>query len=472
MPNLPKPKTTQNAAEEMVQNQQNPELLLSGRLAAWFKVIAVAMITLVAFEVVAVSTAMPYVVEALHGEQYYALVSGIGLAMQLTTTALAGPWCDAKGPKAPLYIGLALFICGLLVATFAPSILVLVVGRAIQGIGGGLTLVPLYVMVGAHVKQSKQPAFFAAFALAWVLPSFIGPLVAGIFVEHLHWRLVFGICPLLYAVLLPVAYSRFKHFPQIHAPRPLEIRRALIVASLLAGALVASLQIISGTDPADFNGILIVTALLASALLFAVVRVLVPKGTLLAARGVPATIALRGLINGATIATEIYLVLLLKEVHGWEATQAGFVMTAGSATWALGSWVQGRISTPQFRAALAIVGPILQLIGTAATMLALLPGISGWVLLAGWLVAGFGTGALYPATSVHALAVTPPEHHGEVSSGLQVADTLGGALMMAYLGIIYAISFALGTAAFAATISFSCIVIALCIWIGTRTEMR
>lgn len=448
--------------------QQDPKLLLSGRLAAWFKIISVVMISLVAFEVVAVSTAMPYVVEDLNGKQYYALVSGIPLAMQLLTTALAGPWCDAKGPKPPLYIGLGLFITGLLIATFSPSILFLVLGRGIQGLGGGLTIVPLYVMVGAHVKASKQPAFFAAFALAWVLPSLIGSLVAGFFVEHVHWRLVFGICPIFYAALLPLAASKFKDFPRIHEPRPFVISRALLIASAISGVCVAALQIISGTKPADFTPWLIAAALIISIVLFTAARTLFPEGTLVARRGVPATIALRGLLNGTTVATEIYLVLLLKEVHNWGATQAGFVMTAGSLTWALGSWIQGKLSMPRHRALLPIIGPSLQLIGMIITIFSLLPHTSGWIVMIGWLLAGFGTGMIYPATTVHALNLTPAERHGEVSSAISVADTLSASVLMAYLGIIYALAYGLGAGTFALVVGFSAALVSLALWVATR----
>lgn len=448
-------------------------LLLSGYLAAWFKIIAVAMVSIVAFEAVAVSTAMPYVVEALHGEQYYALVSGIPLAAQLITTALAGPWCDAKGPKPPLYIGITAFIVGLLIATAAPTVTILTIGRGIQGLGGGLTLVPLYVMVGAYVREDKQPAFFAAFGMAWVVPSLVGPMIAGFFVEYLHWRFVFGICPLLYVVLAPIMIQKFKQFPQIHEPLPIKLPRTLILAALISGLLVASLQMISGTKPGDFSPLLMVVTLLISVALITTSRQLFPAGTYLARRGVPATVALRGLINAATVACEIYLVLMLKEVHGWGATQAGFVMTTGSITWALGSWVQGRLHDPQKRALLPYFGPALQLIGTLMTMTALLPHSTGWLVLLGWVVAGFGTGALYPATTVHALALTPPAQHGEVSSALTVADTLGAAALMAYGGIVYAIALGMGSAiaAFTAVLGMYAGFVAISMWVGTRARM-
>ena len=67
---------------------------LSGYLAAWFKIIATGMITLVAFEAIAVNTAMPFIVDRLDGKNLFALAAGISMSTQLITTALAGAWVD------------------------------------------------------------------------------------------------------------------------------------------------------------------------------------------------------------------------------------------------------------------------------------------------------------------------------------------------------------------------------------------
>lgn len=444
------------------------QVLVSGQLAFWLKAMALTIITLVAFEVVAVTTAMPYVVEALHGEQYYAFVSGVPLATQLITTALAGEWCDSKDPRSPLYIGAAGFMLGLVLATFSPNIFVLIAARAIQGLGAGLLIVPFYVMVGAYIKPSKQPAFFAAFSLAWVLPSLIGPVVAGFFVEYLHWRLVFGVCPILCIIAAPMFLKQLRAFPPIHENRPFRLGAKIISAAIVSGILLALLQSISGVKPEDFNLPFILAALGVSALLVLVARPLFPRGTFLAWRGVPSIVVIRGIVNGTVLSIELYLVLLLKELHDWGPTQAGFVITAGSVTWAVGSWVQGKIDDDKQRALLPIIGPAVEFAGVLIALAALIPGVSGWLVLIGWLLSGFGAGILYPAMTVYALALTDKSRHGEVSSALALADTMGAAVLVAYAGILYALFFGLGAGAFAIAIGSQCVLILLCLWLGRR----
>lgn len=452
----------------MVKDGDKSGHYLSGYLAVWFKIMAAGMITMVAFEAVAVATAMPFVVEKLHGEQFYALAAGIPMAAQLVTTAFAGPWVDAKGPHQVMYVGIVGFLGGLLLATAAPDILTLVIGRAVQGLGGGLLIVPLYVMVGSYVLPRKQPAFFATFAMAWVLPSLVGPLVAGLLVDYVHWRWVFGITPLIFVAFFPFLWPKFRRFPALHESKHLTVSPLLLVSIIVSGVLVGFLQVISGTRPQEFSsGMIALTLALSAGVLFFSYHIL-PTGTFLLRRGVPATVVFRGLVNGTFIATETYLPLMLKIVHHWGPTGAGLVLTASGVTWALGSWLQARIEKYRTRRLINIIGPIGQLAGTAITLLALLPDYGPWWVLGGWCLAGLLIGSMYPYTTVNALGITPAEHHGEVSSALTLSDTLGAAILIAYAGIVYALTYPLGPAAFAFAIGLQMILILAAIFIGPR----
>ena len=166
---------------------------------------SVALITLVAFETLAVATAMPTVARALDGMSLYALVFGAPLAAQLFATPLGGAWCDARGVRGCLYTGITLFAGGLLVCGLSPTMEVLVSGRVLQGLGGGFLIVPLYVLVGSVVAPERRPAFFAAFSAAWVVPSLVGPMVAGLVVEQFSWRWIFlSVPPLAVAAMVEI----------------------------------------------------------------------------------------------------------------------------------------------------------------------------------------------------------------------------------------------------------------------------
>ena len=145
---------------------QNERVFLSPSEEQLLKWLSVGLISLIAFEALAVATAMPTVVSALHGDNLYALAMGVVMATQLMTTALAGPWSDSRSPQSCLYTGVGLFVLGLVICSSAQTMELFVLGRAVQGLGGGLSIVPLYTLIGNHVRPTRQPSFFAAFAAA------------------------------------------------------------------------------------------------------------------------------------------------------------------------------------------------------------------------------------------------------------------------------------------------------------------
>jgi len=168
---------------------------------------SVLLITLVAFEELAATTIMPAVVASFDAAAWYPVASGAALATQLSATVVAGALADWKGPRLVLFGGMVLFAVGLVISAVAPTIIIFVVGRALQGLGGGLLVVPLYVLIGAVASPGHRPVFFAAFSLAWVLPSLVGPAIAGHVTEVWGWHYVFGVVPLFVVIAaVPVVY--------------------------------------------------------------------------------------------------------------------------------------------------------------------------------------------------------------------------------------------------------------------------
>ncbi|MCF2706466.1 MFS transporter [Arcanobacterium haemolyticum] len=406
------------------------------RVLLW---LSVAVISLIAFEALAVATAMPTVVDALDGHNLYALAMGVVLATQLMTTALAGPWSDSKGPQSCLYTGIALFTFGLVLCTFSTNMEIFVVGRAIQGLGAGLSVVPLYTLIGNNVVPSRQPVFFAAFAAAWVVPSLVGPLLAGILVENGSWRLVFGIVPVILVVAAPLLVIVTRRIPHTPANISPERTRMTIACSFVAGIALAVLQVMSGTKAGSFTGVTYISILVAAVVTFIFMKPLLPKGTYISRRGLASTVLLRGIINGTFVGTETFLPLMLQQVHGWTPTQAGIVLTISSVAWAAGSAVQGKVKDPAKRRALPIIGSIAQTVGIAIACLTSFSAVNGLFLIIGWLIGGFGIGMVFPAMTVLGLAMTRPENQGKTSSSLQLADTLGAAFCVAVAGIIQAL---------------------------------
>ncbi len=157
----------------------------------------VALVSLNAFESLAVAAAMPTVARELNGLPLYALAFGGTLATSVIGMTAAGRWSDRAGPGGALAAGLLCFVVGLLVAGLAPSMPMLIAGRLLQGLGAGAYSVALYVIVGRLYPEVLRPRVFAAFSAGWVVPSLIGPGISGLIVQQLGWRWVFLSVPLL-----------------------------------------------------------------------------------------------------------------------------------------------------------------------------------------------------------------------------------------------------------------------------------
>ncbi len=163
------------------------------------------MVFLIAFEATAVGTAMPVAARELNGIPLYAFAFSAYFTTSLFAMVLSGQWADRRGPLQPLATGITAFGAGLLLSGAATGMWVFIAYRAVQGLGGGLVIVALYVVIGRAYPERIRPAILAAFAASWVIPSVVGPLASGTVTEHLGWRWVFVGIPAL--IVIPLALA-------------------------------------------------------------------------------------------------------------------------------------------------------------------------------------------------------------------------------------------------------------------------
>ncbi|GLW64500.1 MFS transporter [Actinomadura rubrobrunea] len=391
----------------------------------------VLVVTLLAFEAMAVGTVMPVTARDLDGLELYAWAFSATFIASVFALVLAGGWCDRSGPAHPLLTGLAVFVAGLAAAGFAPSMWVFVLGRAVQGLGSGLAMVPLYVVVARVYPEPLRPRAFAALSAAWVLPSLLGPAVGGTVAEHAGWRWVFlGLIPLVVppTVMLVPALRGLRR-PSGSAPPPRTARHASRVLAAVTTAAGAAALLYALDHPRW--SLLPVAAAAAAGLGFGLLR-LMPAGTLRMRRGLPSVVLARGLLAGAFFGTDVFIPLALTSLHGFSPTQAGVVLMGASLGWSAASQYQGRSRRP--RAFFAVLGAGFVTAGVVAvTITAQLP---GWWTAPAWILGGVGMGLAIGSFSVLLLELSPEDEQGVNSSALQIADTLGSSLVVGAAGAV------------------------------------
>ncbi|KRB37963.1 MFS transporter [Microbacterium sp. Root180] len=398
----------------------------------WVTVGAVALIFLAAMQSLAVTTVMPIVSADLDGDSLYAVAFAGTLATSVIGMVAVGAWCDRGGVLAPLTTAVVLFVIGLVIAGLAPSMEWLVAGRLVQGLGTGGQTVALYVVVARVYPTELHGRVFAAFSAAWVVPSLIGPFLAGAVTEFLHWRWVFlGVAALTVAAFILVVLRL--HGLPLHTDDPASGRvvpRLACAVAVAAGALALSLA-------GELGSYAWVVVAASVAVIAVASRPLLPRGTLRAMRGLPSVVLMRGLIAGSLFGAEIYVPYLLIDHYGFSPTWAGLGLTTAAIAWAAAADVQGRYGDRMGNARITVIGTILLVSATAIAGVTAALGLHPAVLIAGWSLAGAGMGLMYPRLTVLTLAYSTPQNQGFNSSALSISDSVGAATAIAAMGLVF-----------------------------------
>ncbi|WP_433613893.1 MFS transporter [Dactylosporangium sp. CA-139114] len=417
----------------------------------------VTLVTLVAFEAVAVTAAMPSVARALDGLPLYGFAFGGALATSVVGMVLAGAWCDRAGPARPAAAGVALFCAGLLLAGLAPHMWVLVLGRLVQGFGGGLVNVALFVVVGRAYPTAEHPRVFSLMSAAWVLPAVAGPAVAGLIVQFVGWRWVFLLVVLAAAPAMAVVWPRIRGIAGgSGAAGPSRVPWSI-------GAAVGALVLYVGGQES-------LPLLAAGFVVAAVCGVrLLPRGTLAAARGLPSVVLLRGLAGAAFMQADVFIPLILTRERGLSPALAGLSVTVGALFWSAGSWLQartGRRLGDTARLRLGAAGIAAGVLSAVAVVSAAVPVA---VVVAGWCLAGFGMGLVSPVSAALVLRLSEPGRQGAGSSALAVADALLTTIALAAGGSLFAALVDAGPAAYLAAFAVALVPALAALAVAGRT---
>jgi MFS family permease len=403
----------------------------------------------------------------------------------LAGNVVAGAVSDKTALRGPLAAGTGLFAAGLLLGGLAPTMLVLVLARGVQGFGAGILQVVVNVAVGRGYSEVMRPKMVAATSSAWVLPSLVGPLIAGVVAQSLSWRWVF------LGMLLPVAGASWLAYPAVsglivpalgaepaeppaaelpgepedrdepeepgvrdepeepgvmtgepegagHVSRPSRVvaSRAILVA-VGAGLFLAGLG--------DENNAARIGLVLAGLALGVpgLIAVLPGRDTPMRSRMLGA-LAVGALMNLAFFGAEAFMPLTLTSIHHRSATLAGVVLTSASLTWTAASWVQAHWLPRAGARRVAACGMGLVVLGVFGLFVLDSPSTPWWISFVAWVVAGGGMGLAYSTLNVEVITASSEHRRGESSAALGVLFSLGIAIGTGTGGALLAWSLAHG----------------------------
>jgi MFS family permease len=395
----------------------------------------VFMVTVTAFEGLAVPTVLPATLAEFGGLPLYGWAfSGFFLA-SLVGIAVAGVEADRRGAIPPLVAGALLFAAGLLVSGLATGMEWVVAGRVIQGLGAGAIFSIVYVIIGRGYEAAAQPRMIAIISSAWVIPGLIGPALAGYVAQEASWRWTFlALVPWLPLAVLAIA-GPMSRIPRSGAPT-VGGRGGAAVADAIRLATGVGLVLAALTIGQPLIGVAMAAA--GAVVAAKPLSRLLPAGSLTAMPGRGAAVAVVALVSFAFLGAEPFVPLAVSSVRNAGTVAGGLALTAAALTWAGGSWVQARFAARGSRKGLLVAGAVLIGLGIAVETAVPVTSVPVWVAAAGWAVAGLGMGLAYSTSTLVVIETAEPGTEGAAAAAGQLANTLGVAIGTGLAGAVVA----------------------------------
>src|ERR1700748_295718 len=198
---------------------------------------------LAALDQTIVATALPTI-----GRQFHDVssLSWVITAYLLASTAVApvfGTLSDIYGRRAMIIAALSLFIAGSVLCGIAPNMPVLILARGLQGLGGGGIMPIVQTVISDVVTPRERGQYQAYFSGVWTAAGIGGPVLGGVFAEHLHWSMVFWINVPLGLGALAMLLPKMGKIPVFHRMRKVDWLGGVV---LIGSAVVFMLVLIRG----------------------------------------------------------------------------------------------------------------------------------------------------------------------------------------------------------------------------------
>src|SRR6202521_6002542 len=152
-------------------------------------------------------------------------LSWVITAYLLASTAVApvfGTLSDIYGRRATIITSMSLFVAGSILCAVAPNMPVLIIARGLQGLGGGGILPIVQTVIADVVSPRERGQYQAYFSGVWMAAGIGGPILGGVFAEHLHWSMIFWINVPLGLTSLAMLLPKMGKIPVFHRRRKVD----------------------------------------------------------------------------------------------------------------------------------------------------------------------------------------------------------------------------------------------------------
>ncbi len=394
---------------------------------------------LTALDQTIVATALPTI-----GRQFMDVsnLSWVITAYLLSSTSVApvfGSLSDIYGRRAMMMTALGLFLVGSLLCAVAPDLLILILARFLQGLGGG-GILPLVQTVLADIITPRQRAQYQAFfSMVWVSAGIGGPVLGGIIAEHLHWSVIFWINVPLVLLAIGILMPKLKKLPIHHHPRKLDLLGGLL---LMSAAVTFLLVLTWGGNKYAWQSPTLLTLI---SCVFGLTGLFVWHARradepflplqLLTGPVVPFAIAGAACAIGTLVGLTVHMPMYYEAVYHMTASEAGLALIPILALSVPGATAAGRVMLHMKRYKwIALLG--LSTGAASAALLAIITPLPLWALLALLAIVALGLGTTFPVSVVSVQAAVVRHQVGTVTGAMNFFRSLMAAISVAFFTAI------------------------------------
>jgi EmrB/QacA subfamily drug resistance transporter len=359
---------------------------------------------LAALDQTIVATALPTI-----GRQFQDVssLSWVITAYLLASTAVApvfGTLSDIYGRRAMIVTAMSLFIAGSILCAAAPNMPVLIIARGLQGLGGGGILPIVQTVIADVVTPRERGQYQAYFSGVWMAAGIGGPILGGVFAEHLHWSMIFWINVPLGLTSLAMLLPRMSRIPVFHRRRRVDWVGGIL---LMSAAVVFMLVLTWGGNKYHWLSPAIM-AMIGASVALALSFVWHASRTdepflplpLMGGRVVPYAMACGGCAMGAMLGLTVHLPLYYEVVYRLTASEAGLALIPLAAVSTGGAAIAGRtMARSKHYKRVAIIGTLCAALAGSALAFSPMP---LWLLLVLLSLFALGLGTAFPVSTVSA----------------------------------------------------------------------
>lgn len=404
-------------------------------------IISALMVTmfLAALDQTIVSTALPTIANELHGLSKYSWVATAYLLTSAVATPLYGKISDMFGRKRVLQSAIIIFLIGSVLCGMSQTMNQLIIFRGIQGIGGGGLMALVFTVIADVVPARQRGKYQGYFGAVFATSSVLGPLLGGLFTDHLDWRWVFYI-NLPIGIIALTAIALRLHLPKRSSPHRIDYLGAALLTVAITSLLLPTVW--GGVDYAwaspQIIGMYVLSAISTALFIWRerfATEPIIPLG-LFKNSIVSVTTILSTLVGMVMFGAIIFIPEYQQLVRGDSATKSGLMMLPLVLGMMTASITSGRlISKYGHYRKFPIIGTIL--LTTALVLFAGIAVDTNRALMGAWMfVLGAGMGMIMPVLTLAVQNAVGRKDIGTATSTVTFFRSVGSTLGAAIFGTI------------------------------------